>query len=208
MLHRGLRMERHHRVLQLVRAEAAHDVRRDENERIADGDLAPPHVGLEVLGRQAPLAMRVGQRREARLADEVGLGRPDRCDVQLVAADDGHADPDRPVHAVALEVEAVALVGQALVGGRDRLLEADPDPRRLVVVVLAPDRLGGELRRLLGALARDRRGDDEVEVSLRPRDGSHARLDDDDRVGRVGYAIWLGNDAELHLETDGHAALS
>ncbi len=152
--------------------------------------------------------MRVGQRREARLADEVRLRGSDRRDVQLVAADDGHADPDRPVHAVAVEVEAIALVGEALVGRRDRLLEADPDPRRFVVVVLAPDRLRGELGRLLGALARDRRGDDEVQVALRSRDGSDARLDDDDRVGRVGYAIWLGNDAELHLETDGHAALS
>ena len=32
VLHRGLRMERDHRVLELVRPEAAHHVRRDEHE--------------------------------------------------------------------------------------------------------------------------------------------------------------------------------
>ena len=41
--------------------------------------------------------MRVGQGRQAGLADQVGLGRADRRDVQLVAADDGDPDPDRAV---------------------------------------------------------------------------------------------------------------
>ena len=150
VLHRRLRVERDHRVLELVGRRAGHDVRRDEDERVADRDLAAPDVGLEVARRQAALAVRVRQRRQPGLADQVGLGRADRRDVQLVAADDRDADPDRAVLAVAVQAEPVALVVQPLVRGRDRLLDADPDPGRLVVVVLAPDRLGGELRRLLG----------------------------------------------------------
>src|SRR6185503_19982498 len=113
------------------------------------------------------LAVGVRQRRQARLADQVGLGRADRPDVELVAADDRDADPDRAVLAVTMKAEAVALVVQPLVGRGDRLLDADADPRRLVVVVLTPDRFGSELRRLLGALARDRGGHDQVEVALR-----------------------------------------
>ena len=45
-------------------------------------------------------------------------------------------------------------------------------------------------------------------MALRARDGADARLDDDERVGRVGEAVVLGDDAELHLESDGHPGLS
>ena len=62
-----------------------------EDERVADRDLAAPHVGLERPGGQAALAMRVGQRRKACLADQIRLGRSDRRDVHLAAADDGDA---------------------------------------------------------------------------------------------------------------------
>ena len=127
--------------------------------------------------------MRIRESGQSRLADEVGLGRADRPDVELVAADHRDADADRAVDAVAMEREPIALVAEPLVGRPDGLLQADPDPGRLVVVELAPDRLRGELGRLLGALARDRRGDDQVQVALRARDGADARLDDDDRVG-------------------------
>ena len=48
---------------------------RGEHERVADRDLAAPHVRLEPARGQAALAVRVGQRREAGLADEVGLRR-------------------------------------------------------------------------------------------------------------------------------------
>ena len=44
-------------------------------------------------------------------------------------------------------------------------------------------------------------------MALGARDGPDARLDDDERVGRVGEAVVLGDDAELHLESDGHAGL-
>ena len=65
------------------------------SELVADVDLAAPHVRLEVRRGQAPLAMGIGQRREARAPAQVGLGRPDRAHVQLVIADDGDPHPDR-----------------------------------------------------------------------------------------------------------------
>ena len=207
VLHRRLRVERQHRVLELVGAELGDDVGRDEDERVADRDLAAPDVGLQVTRRQAAFTVRVGQRREAGLADQVGLGRPDRRHVHLAAADHGHADPDRPVPVGRLEVEPVGLVRQPLVGRRDRLLEADPDPGRLVVVVLVADRLGRQARRLERVARRDPRGHQQVEVTLGSRDGTDARFDDDERVGRVGESIMLGDDAELHVEPYGHPGL-
>ena len=45
-------------------------------------------------------------------------------------------------------------------------------------------------------------------MTLRARHGSDARLDDDERVGRIGEAIVFGNDAEFHLEPYGHPGLS
>ena len=208
VLHRRLRVERQHRVLELVGAELGDDVGRDEDERVADRDLAAPDVRLELARGQAALAVRVGQGRQARLADQVGLGRPDRRDVHLAAADDGHADADRPVAVGRLEAEPVGLVGEPLVGGRDRLLEADPDPGRLVVVVLVADRLGGQAGRLERVARRDPRGHEQVEVALRARDRADARFDDDERVRRVGESVVLGDDAELHVESYGHPGLS
>ena len=46
------------------------------------------------------------------------------------------------------EPAALARVAQPAVGGADRLLEDDRDARRLVVVVLAPDRVGDEPARV------------------------------------------------------------
>ena len=142
VLHGRLRMERDHRILELVRTELGDDVRRDEHERVADRNLAAPHLRLESAGRQASFAMRVGQGREPGLTDEVRLGRADRRHVHLVAAD--HADPDADGAVVAgrFQAEAIRLVQESLVGSRDRLLQADADPGRFVVVVLVPDRLG------------------------------------------------------------------
>ncbi len=97
MLHRRLRVERQHRVLELVRPELGDDVGRHQDERIADRDLAAPDLRLDRARRQAALAMRIRQGRQACLADQVGLGRPDRRDVHLAAADDRDADADRPV---------------------------------------------------------------------------------------------------------------
>ncbi len=39
-------------------------------------------------------------------------------------------------------------------------------------------------------------------------DGAHARLDHDERVGRVVETVVLGNDAKFQLESDGHPGLS
>ena len=95
VLHRRLRVERDQGVLELVGAEARDDVRGHEHELVADVDLAAPDVRLELRGRQAAVAVGIGQGRQARLADEVGLGRPDGADVHLVAADHRDADADR-----------------------------------------------------------------------------------------------------------------
>jgi len=64
----------------------------------------------------------------------------------IPGVDDGDPDADRT--RILPEVPTLAGMGEALVRGLDRLDEADPDPGRLVVVVLVPDRLGGEARRL------------------------------------------------------------
>ena len=194
VLHRGLGMERDHRVLQLVGAEPGHDVRRDEHQRVTDRDLAAPDLGLQAVGRQAALAMRVGQRRETGLADEVGLGRPDRRHVHLVATDDPDPDPDRPVLARDLQAKTVGLMEQALVGRGDGLLEADADPGRLVVVVLVADRLGREARGLERVARARARRHQQVQVALRPGDRTDARLDDHEGVGRVVEAVVLGDD--------------
>ena len=158
--------------------------------------------------RQAPLAMRVGQGREAGLADEVRLGGPHRGHVELVAADDGEADAERAVGLGALDPEAIALVGELLVRGLDRLADADADAGRLVVVVLGADRLGGVAGCLGDPLARAAGRDQQVQRALGPRDRAHAGLHHDHAVGGVGQPVGLGHEAEFHLESDGHAGLS
>ena len=45
-------------------------------------------------------------------------------------------------------------------------------------------------------------------MALRAGDGADARLDDDEGVGRVVEAVVLGDEAELQLESGGHAGLS
>ena len=175
VLHRRLRMEGDHRVLELVGAEPADEVRRGEDERIADRDLAPPDVRLELGGRQAALAVRIGQRRQPGLADEVGLGRTDGHDVQLVAPDDGRRRRRSVRCVVPSPPSRSRWCAELLVGGLDRLLEADDDAGRLVVVVLAPDRS----RRPAGsprAAARPARpgGHEQVQAALRARRSSRS----------------------------------
>src|SRR4051794_28217638 len=104
--------------------------------------------------------MGIRQRRETGLADEVRLRGPDRGDIELVAAYDGHADADRAVAVAGVpQPQPVALVGESLVDRRDRLLEADADAGRLVVVVLVADRLRGDPGRLRRARVRQPRRD-------------------------------------------------
>src|SRR5437879_5390957 len=83
---------------------------------------AAPDVRFEAGRRQAAFAVWVGQGRQPRLPDQVGLGRPDRRDVELVAPDDGDPDPDRAVVLGPVEAQALALVAEPLVRRTDRLL--------------------------------------------------------------------------------------
>ena len=198
-------MERHQRVLERVGAERANDVRRDEQQLVTDVDLAAPDVRLQVGRRQAPIAVRVRERRQPGAPVEVGLGRPDGADVQLVVPDHGEPHADRP--RILPERAALAGMGESLVRDLDRLHEADPDPGRLVVVVLAADRVGDEAGRLAGARAGDARGHEEEEVALGPRLGADARLHVERGVGRICGALGVGDDTELHLDPVGHWVL-
>jgi hypothetical protein len=54
---------------------------------------------------------------------------------------------------------------------------------------------------------RDSRRHEQVEVTLRACDGTDARFNDDERIGRVGESIVLGDHAELHVEPYGHPGL-
>ena len=167
-------------------------------------ELAAPDLGLELVHGQAAVPVRVGERRQAGLADEVGLGGADRGHVQLAAPDDGHRDADRPaVGARVPHPVAVALVGEPLVRDAHHLGQALPDARGLVVVVLVADGVGDHPRRFAGAVAGDPRRHQQVQVALRPRDGADGRLDDHDGVGRVGELVLLGDGTELQLEADG-----
>ncbi len=199
VLHGRLRVEGQHRILELVHPELGDDVRRHQDERVAHRDLTTPHVGFQRARRQAALPVGVGQGRQPRLADQVGLGRADGRDVHLAAPDDRHADADRAVPVGRLEPQPIGLVGKPLVGGPDRLLETDPDAGRFVVVVLVADRLGRQPSGLERVARRDARGHQQIQVALGARDGTNARFDDDERVGRVGESVMLGDDAKLHL---------
>ena len=97
VLDRRLRVERDQRVLERVGADAGHDVGRDEAQGIAHGQLAAPHLGDEIVGGQPTLGVGVGECGQARLPDEVRLGRPHGGDVHLAAADDRHGHADGPV---------------------------------------------------------------------------------------------------------------
>jgi hypothetical protein len=54
MLHGGLRVERHDRILDLLRADHVGDVPRDEQQRVADRELAAPHVDVHPVRRRQP----------------------------------------------------------------------------------------------------------------------------------------------------------
>ena len=165
VLRGGLRVERHERVLELLGADRPGHVAGDEQERVADGDLAAPDVDMDLVARRQALAtLLLGQRQEAGLAHEVGVGVADGRHVQLVAADDGDAGAD----GAGGQAVALARLAERLVGGPDRLLEADGDARRLVVVVAVADRVGHERGGLAGlATALGSNGHDAVEVALR-----------------------------------------
>ena len=204
-----LRMESHHRILELVRAQPRHHVGRDENERIADAQLPSPHVRLELCRGQTPIAVWIRQRRQSCATDEVRLGRPNRGHVQLIATHDCDCHSDRPGAVFrATGRQPIPKVDETLVGQPDGFFQAHPDPGRLVVVVLAADRVGHQASRLADASTHGVARDEQVQVSLGAGDRADIRLDDDERVGRVGDAIGIGHDAELHLEPNGHAGLS
>ena len=202
LLGRRLGVEGDERVLERIRPEGGDDVRGHQHELVADVDIAAPDIGLDLVRWEAPVPVRVGQRRQSCASAEVCLGRAHRAHVQLVVADDGDAHADR-ARGVAQRA-ALAGVGQALVRDLDRLDEAHPDPGRFVVVVLAPDRVGDEGCGVSGARPGDARGDEEEEVALRPRLRTDARLHVERGVRRIGRLLRVGDDAELHLDPVGH----
>ncbi len=195
-------MERDEGVLERVGTERADDVRGHEEQLVADVDLAAPDVRLDVRRRQPAVAVRIRKRRETRAAVEVRLRRSDRADVQLVVAD--HRKPDADRAGAIPERAALAGVGEALVRDLDGLDEADPDPRGLVVVVLAPDRVGHEAGGVAGPRSGDAGRHQQEEMALGPRLGAHARLHMERCVRRIWGALGVGDDTELHLEPVGH----
>ena len=205
LLHRRLGVERDDRVLELAGPEGARDVRGDEDQGVAGGDLASPDIGGRVVVGKSVLAVRVREGQEVRLADEVGLDGAGGDDVELIAADDGDADPDRPAGRLR-EPELLARRGQAPVGVPDRLLEADDQAGRLVVVVLGLDGLGDEGGCLAQLPAAPDSGNDEKQAPLGARRRADRRFDDRDDVRGILQAIVLGDDAEFHLESDGHGS--
>ena len=77
LVDRDLGMELENGFLDRCEADPAGRVRRDEDEAVADGQGAVPDLGItEIVGRQAALKGRLGQREQTGLADQVGLGRP------------------------------------------------------------------------------------------------------------------------------------
>src|SRR5439155_5876843 len=148
-----------------------------EQQRVAHRDLAAPDIRLDRVRRKPALAMRVGQRREPGLADEIRLSGSNGSDVELVATYDGRGDADRPISIAPLaQAEPVARVPEPFVGIPDRLLKADPDPGRLVVVVLVLDRVGYEPRGVAEPMPPFRRGHEQVEAPLRAKDRADRRL--------------------------------
>ena len=128
-----------------------HHVRRNQAQRVAHLQLAPPHLGLQLARREAALLVRVGKGRQAGLADQVGLGRADGRHVHLAAADHGDRDADRPLRLVLAQVVPVTLVGESrrrhtFVAERDVAAFAvaavrSPDARNATVLVGGPDAL-------------------------------------------------------------------
>ena len=133
----GLRVERHDRVLELLGADRPRSgcatpgaaSRRPRTRPARRRRRRPSSAGRPgprlVLGHQQP-----------RGADEVGLGVADRGHVELVAAD----DRERRCRATPAAGRCPRGCRAACGWRSGRLLEADRDARRLVVVVLAPDR--------------------------------------------------------------------
>ena len=104
------------------------------------------------------------------------------------------------------EPAALARVAQPAVGGADRLLEDDRDAGRLVVVVLAPDRVRDQPARVARLAAGRARRDDQVEAALGARLRAGRGLGDEDRVGGGGEPVLLGHQPVLEREPGSHAA--
>ena len=204
VFHRRLRVQRHDRVHELVRAQLRGHVGRDEDERVANRDLAAPHVRGDLLHRQAVGPPGLGQGQQVRLPDQVRLRGTGRDHVQLVAPHHRQADPDGTCRSTA-ERQPLPLGEEAPVGGPDRLLQAHDETSRFVVVVLALDGIGDEMGRLANPPPATDAGDNEEETPLGAGRRSNRRLDDGDGVRGVLEPLMLGHEAELHLESDGHA---
>ena len=95
VLRGGLRVQCHDRVLELLCADHLDQVARAQHERIADRELAPPHVDLEAVCRGQPGAALVLGHEQPRRAHEVAVGIAAGRNVELVAAHDRERDADR-----------------------------------------------------------------------------------------------------------------
>ena len=204
MLHGRLGVERHDRVLELLRAHGLGQVAADQEQRVAHRQLAPPHVHAQRVICGNPGQLRLVGHQQARGPHEVRLRVTDRGHVQLALAHDRDGDAqDAWRHPVAL-----AAAAQLAVGSAHGLLEADGDTRGLVVVVLAADRVGDHRGRLASAAA-DLAGDHhEVHVPLGAALGAGHRLLDQHRVGRGRDPVRFRDQAELQLEACTHAGES
>ena len=165
-------MEGDERVLQFIRPESAHEVRGDENQLIAEANLATPDFRLQIRRGKAALPVRVRKGAEARAAAQIGLCGAHSGNVQFVVANDGDCHANRRRHSrsrgsAAHQGAALPGVHESFVGRHDRLDQADANARRFVVVILVPDHVGHETRGLASLRSGHHRGDQQVELTLR-----------------------------------------
>jgi hypothetical protein len=195
-------VEGHHGVLELVRADHPGQVPGDQQERVADRDVAAPDVDTRVAsGRQTFPALLVRERQQPCLTDQVGLGVAGRGDVELVTAHHRHHHAQR----AGCQAAALPAVTQPPIGVADRLLQAVRDPRGLVVVVLAPDGVGHQRSRLTRlAPVAGPAGDDDEEAALGAADRADVGLGDEQRIRRGLQPVLLGYQTDLEVESDRH----
>ncbi len=173
-----LRVQRHDRVLELLGTNHLGQVAGHQQQRVADGDLAPPDLDPQCVVRGQSRLLRVVGDQQARRPHEVRLGAPDCRDIQLVVADDRDGDAQR----AGWQAAALATAAQLAIGAPDRLLKTDGHARRLVVVILAPDRVRHERRGIPGAAADAGGADDEIQVPLGADLGAGRGFRDQHRV--------------------------
>jgi hypothetical protein len=198
LVHGRLRVELSNRVLERPEPDPLGHVGRDQNQAVAHGDLAVPHLGtVYLVDRETAVRIGVGERQQAGLANEIRLRRAERGHVQLVAANDRQGDADRG-RFTGVDDRSVGRVEQDLVRGVDGLAQADRDAGGEIVVVVVPDPFRdqtGGIPKLPPAAP----GDEQIHAPLRTGGRADERLDHAADVGRVGEASLRGHEADVHL---------